>query len=203
MERGIIMRILVIGSTGRTGVHVLTQGVGRGHRITAFARRPEHLPGGVALAGVHRGDAHDPAAVRDAVRGQDAVIAAVGGSGIASTLITAMHEEGVRRLVMTSSRSVPATRPRLAVGLAWILLRRAYADLARAEGMLQVSGLDWSIARGTRLTDKPPAGRVHIDFEDNATGGAPQLSRTDYAMALLDIAEDPAMIGKAPGICGP
>jgi putative NADH-flavin reductase len=186
------MKILVIGSTGRTGRHVLAQGVERGHEITAFARRPELLAGSTGLA-----------AVRAAVRGQDAVIAAVGGSQIARTLIDAMRESGVRRLVMTSSRSVPATRPRLPVTLAWLFFRAAYADLARAEGMLQVSGLDWSIARGTMLTGKPGAGRVHIDFEANATGGAMQLSRADYAMALLDTAEDPSLIGKALGICGP
>ncbi|MEV1002262.1 NAD(P)H-binding protein [Nonomuraea sp. NPDC050202] len=197
------MKILVIGSTGRTGRHVLAQGVERGHEITAFARRPELLAGSTGLAAVHQGDACDPAAVRAAVRGQDAVIAAVGGSQIARTLIDAMRESGVRRLVMTSSRSVPATRPRLPVTLAWLFFRAAYADLARAEGMLQVSGLDWSIARGTMLTGKPGAGRVHIDFEANATGGAMQLSRADYAMALLDTAEDPSLIGKALGICGP
>jgi putative NADH-flavin reductase len=112
------MKILVIGSTGRTGRHVLAQGVERGHEITAFARRPELLAGSTGLAAVHQGDACDPAAVRAAVRGQDAVIAAVGGSQIARTLIDAMRESGVRRLVMTSSRSVPATRPRLPVTLA-------------------------------------------------------------------------------------
>ncbi|NUP03508.1 MAG: NAD(P)H-binding protein [Nonomuraea sp.] len=197
------MKILVIGSTGRTGKHVLSQGAGRGHEITAFARRPELLTDRARLAGVHQGDAHDLEAVRAAVQGQDAVISAVGGSTIASTLITAMHDTGVRRVVMTSSRSVPATRPRLAVTLAWLIFRTAYADLARAEGMLQVSGLDWSIARATMLNDKPAAGRVHIDFEADATGGATQLSRADYAMALLDTAEDATLIGKALGICGP
>ncbi|MEV4075571.1 NAD(P)-dependent oxidoreductase [Nonomuraea fuscirosea] len=197
------MKLLVIGATGRTGKHVLTQGVERGHEITAFARRPELLTGHTGLADVRRGDAHDLDAVREAVQGQDAVLAAVGGSRIASTLITAMRESGVRRVVMTSSRSVPATRPRLAVTLAWLFLRAAYVDLARAEGMLQASLLDWSIARGTMLNDKPPAGRVHIDFEADATGGAMQLSRADFAMALLDTVENPALIGQALGICGP
>ncbi|WP_327586898.1 SDR family oxidoreductase [Nonomuraea sp. NBC_00507] len=197
------MRILLIGSTGRTGRHVLAQGIERGHEITAFARRPELLPHMPKLAGVQQGDAHDLEAVRTAVSGQDAVIAAVGGSRIADNLITAMPEAGVSRLVMTSSRSVPATRPRLAVTLAWLFFRQAYVDLARAEGMLQVSGLDWTIARATMLTDKPAAGRVHVDFEDNATGGAMQLSRADYAMTLLDVVEDSELIGKALGICGP
>ncbi|MDF5757664.1 SDR family oxidoreductase [Spongiactinospora sp. TRM90649] len=141
--------------------------------------------------------------VRAAVKGQDAVLAAVGTSLIASTMITAMRENAVRRVVMTSGRSVPATRPRVPLALAWLMFRQVYVDLARAEGMLQVSGLNWSIARATMLNDKPPAGRVHIDFEANATGGAMRLSRADYAMALLDTVEDPGVAGKALGICGP
>ncbi|MGV9378772.1 NAD(P)-dependent oxidoreductase [Nonomuraea sp. NPDC003707] len=197
------MKLLVIGAAGRTGKHVLAQGVERGHEITAFARRPDSLPDLPGLTGVHHGDAHDLDTVRTAVQGQDAVVAAVGGSRIASNLITAMRERGVSRLVMTSSRSVPATRPRLAVALAWLFFREAYVDLARAEGMLQVSGLHWSIARATMLNDKPPSGRVHVDFEANATGGAMQLSRADYAMALLDTVENADLIGKALGICGP
>ncbi|MBB5083468.1 NAD(P)-dependent oxidoreductase [Nonomuraea endophytica] len=197
------MRILVVGAAGRTGKHVLTQGVRRGHEITAFARSPEKLKEHQGLSAVHQGDARDLDAVRTAVQGQDAVIAAVGGSEIALTLITAMRESGPRRLVMTSSRSVPATRPRLPVALAWLFLRTAYVDLARAEGMLQASDLDWSVVRGTMLNDKPAAGRVHVDFAANATGGAMQLSRADYAMALLDTAEDAGLIGKALGVCGP
>ncbi len=39
------MNLLVIGSTGRTGKHVLEQGLQRGHAITAFTRRPHELAG--------------------------------------------------------------------------------------------------------------------------------------------------------------
>lgn len=196
------MKLLVIGSTGRTGRHVLKQGVERGHVITAFTRRPEQLAGVPGLHEVIHGDALNLDVIRRAVAGQDAVLSAVGNSGIARNLITAMREAGVRRLVMTSSRSIVATRPKLAVGLAWLIFRRAYADLARAEGMLEVSGLDWSIVRATRLINKPFTGHVHLDFEDNATGGDSSLPRGDYAMALLDIVEDHRMIGKAVGVCG-
>ncbi|MEO3796470.1 NAD(P)H-binding protein [Nonomuraea sp. B10E15] len=196
------MKLLVIGATGRTGMHVLEQGVARGHEVTAFTRKPELLDGRGDLLAVVRGDATDPSSVRGAMAGQDAVVAAVGGSGIARTLIATMREAGVRRVVMTSSRSVPATRPRLAVGMAWMIFRKAYADLARAEGMLEISGLDWTVVRATRLVDKPGKGRAHIDFEADATGGEAMLSRADYAMVLLDAAEDDTMIGKMPGVCG-
>jgi putative NADH-flavin reductase len=196
------MKLLVIGSTGRTGRHVVEQGLKRGHEITAFARRPHEVTFIEKLRAVVQGDATNLTDVRKAVQGQDAVISAVGTSEIAETLIMAMREAGVRRLVMTSSRSVVATRPRLPVALAWIVFREAYADLARAEGMLEISGLDWSIVRATMLTDKPFTGQVHIDFEANATGGDWSLTRADYAMTLLDVVENPHMTGKALGVCG-
>lgn len=196
------MKLLIIGAAGRTGRLVLAQGLQRGHEITAFVRRPEALAGVEGLKGVVQGDAERLEDLRPALQGQEAVISAVGGSGIARALITGMREAGVRRVVMTSSRSVAATRPRLPVALAWLVFRDAYRDLARAEGMFEFSGLDWTIVRATMLTDRPATGRVHIDFEANATGGDWSLARADYAMTLLDVLEQPVMIRKMPGVGG-
>lgn len=196
------MKLLVIGSTGRTGKHVLEQGLRRGHEITAFSRRPQELAGFTGLKQIIHGDALNCEDVRRAVQGQEGVISAVGASGIARNLIHAMQEFGVPRLVMTSSRSVVATRPKLPVTLAWLIFREAYVDLARAEGMIEMSELDWSIVRATMLTDKPFTGKVHTDFEANATGGDWSLTRADYAMTLLDVLEDATMYKKAVGVCG-
>jgi putative NADH-flavin reductase len=174
----------------------------RGHAITAFARRPQALAGVVGLAGIIQGEGENLDDLRRALVGQDAVVMAVGHSGIVRQLAIALPEAGVRRLIMTSSRSIVATRPRAVVSLVWWVFRSAYADLARAEGMLESSGLDWSIVRATMLNDKPFTGRVHRDFAADATGGDWTLSRADYAMALLDVAEDRGMIGKAVGVGG-
>src|SRR5699024_9790674 len=109
--------------------------------------------------------------VRQAVAQQDAVICAVGSSAIVSALLPAMADAGVTRLIMTSSRSVVGTKPKLVLDLVWWRFRQEYADLARAEGMLQASPMDWSIVRATMLRDGPYTGAVHTDFEINATGG--------------------------------
>ncbi len=50
------MKLLVIGSTGRTGRHVVEQGIKRGHAITAFARSPQKLSGVQGLQGIIQGD---------------------------------------------------------------------------------------------------------------------------------------------------
>lgn len=66
------MKLLVIGSTGRTGKHVLEQGLRRGHQITAFTRRPQELAGMQGIKEVICGDALNLDDVRRAVHGQDA-----------------------------------------------------------------------------------------------------------------------------------
>ncbi len=68
-----------------------------------------------------------------------------------------------------------------------------------AEGMLQSSPLDWSIARATMPADGPRTGRVHTDFETDATGGDGRLNRAD-AMALLEVTEDPSIVRRAVGV---
>jgi putative NADH-flavin reductase len=192
------VRLLVVGAAGRTGRLVVEQAVERGHEVTALARRP--VPGAHAEV---VGDATDPGVVARAVAGQDAVLMAVGSSAILRVLAPAMTAAGVRRLVMTSSRSVVATRPRFWVGLAWLWLRGPYADLARAEGILEGGALDWSVVRATMLADGPAKGRVHTDFAADATGGDWRLTRADYARCLLDVVEDAGMVHRAVGVGGP
>jgi putative NADH-flavin reductase len=205
------MKLLVIGSTGRTGKHVVEQAVQRGHAVTAFTRRPQLLAEQAGLAAIEVGDALNSADLQRAVQGQEAVISIVAPPDLGPTtlvsaatrnLITAMQTAGVPRLVITSSRSIRATRPWLAVRLAWLVFRNAYRDLAVAEDLVRASRLEWSIVRATMLTDRPPAGRVHTDEAANATGGDWQLSRADYAMALLDAVENPQLIGRAIGVNG-
>src|SRR5690606_32007548 len=153
------------GPAGGPGRQLGDQAARRGPTAAAPARREPGDPAFGGAARAHPGDAADPEALRGALQGQHAVVAAVGSSAITRALIPAMRQAGVRRLVMTSSRSVVATRPRPLIDLVWLRLRTAYADLIRAEGMLEASGLDWSIVRATMLTDTPPAGSVHTDFE--------------------------------------
>lgn len=205
------MKLLVIGSTGRTGSQVVEQALQRGHTVTAFTRRPQLLRGREGLAAIAVGDALNSADLQRAVQGQEAVISIVSAPDLRPTtllstttrnLLTAMQAAGVRRLVVTSSRSIRATRPWLAVRLAWLIFGNAYKDLARAEELVRASGLEWSIVRATMLTDRPPTGRVHTDEAVNATGGDWQLPRADYAMTLLDVVENPALIGRAIGVNG-
>lgn len=206
------MRLLVVGGTSRTGRHVVTQGWARGHSLAVFCRDRARL-GELDRDGleVFTGDARRVEDLLPALAGRDAVIsivsaATIGPSTVSSdatlALIRAMPEAGVGRLAITSSRSIVAVRPRLALAITWWVFREAYRDLARAEGMLQASGLDWRIVRAVMLRDGPGKGRYHVDRERDVTAGDWRLDRADYARALLDVIEDPELSRVAVGVGG-
>lgn len=64
------MRILVTGGTGFVGSHAVRELVARGHEVRVLARRPEAVTGVEAVPG----DVTDPAAVRRALVGCDAIL---------------------------------------------------------------------------------------------------------------------------------
>jgi uncharacterized protein YbjT (DUF2867 family) len=191
------MRITVFGSTGLTGRHVLTEGLRRGHTITAFTRRPEALPRTASRAAVVTGDGRDPDAVRRAVTGADAVIGIVSAphrkgphhtAAVFEVITKAMTDLGVRRLVATSAYPIVARKPRLPMALLRLLLADAYADGARMEHLLAASEMDWTVVRLNRLTNAPARGRVRLSRGqfDKPKG----LTRADAAATLLDIVAD-------------
>jgi putative NADH-flavin reductase len=203
------MRIAVIGATSRTGHYVLAKARGRGHAVTAFTRHPAEIATDLGLAASIQGDGTHLDEVGRAVRAQDAVISIIAApnlqspravSAVTRTVIEAMRVEGVRRLVITSSRSLGATR--FGIGLVWAILHNVYADGVRSETLVEESGLDWTIVRAARLANGRGKGRYHADFEPDPTDGTLTIDRADYAEALLDAVESMSLIGKTVGVNG-
>jgi uncharacterized protein YbjT (DUF2867 family) len=203
------MKLTVFGSSGRTGSHVLTQGIQRGHRITAFTRRRDAPPCASELAAVVHGDGRDPEAVTRAVTGAEAVIAIVSAAAragphqtaeVAEVIVAAMTAAGARRLVITSAYPIVGDRPRIPIAMLRLVLRASYADLAQMEQVVSASDLDWTIARFNRLLDKPPRGEVIISRD--LLGKPAGLTRADAALALLDLAETGTYARSAANISG-
>ncbi len=204
------MNLTIIGSTGRTGRHLVRHALDAGHAVTAFTRRPESLPDQSKLAAVVAGDGRDPTAVQQAIRGQDAIIAILGATSrngphqsaeVARTLINVMKTELVTRLVVTSAYPIIATTPRIPMAILKLIFAGAYADHRAMERLISDSDLDWTIVRFNRLTDNPVAGplRMTCDLLDRPSS----LSRADAATALLQILTDPALHQSAVNIAGP
>jgi putative NADH-flavin reductase len=162
----------------------------------------------------------DPARLDAAVAGADAVLSGLGprtkaDAGIASVgtraIVEAMQAAGTRRLVVVSAAPIgtvaSADRPappkhdpgdgfvmrHVLAPLTKRILAAHYADLAEMEGIVRDSGLDWTIVRPPRLTDKPLTGRYRTAQERNVRRGV-TISRADVAHLMLALVEQPATI---------
>jgi hypothetical protein len=111
-----------------------------------------------------------------------------------------MAEQGVRRLVVTSVYPIVADRPRLPITVLRFVFADAYADAADMEQVVSASGLDWTIVRLNRLTDKPAQGAVRTSRELLDKPSA--MTRADTAAMLLDIVADHATIKAAINASG-
>jgi len=78
-------------------------------------------------------------------------------------------------------------------------LRKHYADLALMEDILRDSGLNWTVVRPPRLTDKPLTGTYRTAYGQNLRRGI-YISRADVAHYMLRLLEQPETIKQAIGI---
>lgn len=204
-------KILVLGATGGTGRLIVAQSLARGYDVTALVRSPgkaKSLPGAKLVVG----DARDPKVLREALRGRDAVVSALGTpaspfrevtllSEVTRTLVGAMRDEGVARLVAVTG--IGAGDSRGHGGFAFdrlilpLLLRHVYADKDRQEDIVRQSGLDWVLVRPTVLSNKPGRGAVRA-LVDLAGFHGGSIARKDVARFVLDQVETDAWIGRTP-----
>jgi uncharacterized protein YbjT (DUF2867 family) len=220
------VRLTIVAATGGVGRELLRQAVAAGHDVTAVVRNPARLPGTPARVVTTDLAAPDPALLRDAVAGSDAVLSGLGArtgaeTGVASrgtrAVVEAMHASGVRRIVVVSAASVGTVpspgRPHpprhnpgdgpfiryVATPLAKAAFGRHYADLALMEDVLRDSGLDWTVSRPPRLLSVGLRRRYRTAVGRNVRGGA-VISRAHVAEHMLAVLGRPETFGRDIGI---
>jgi len=220
------MKLTIVAATGGIGRHLVEQAVAAGHDVTAVARTPREMPAGVRALAVDL-TRPDMPALASAVRGADAVLSALGprnpraDAGITSqgtrAIVAAMHTGQVRRIVIVSAAPVGPvpvpgrpTPPRhdpgdgflmryLGAPLTRAMFGRHYADLAVTEQILRDSGLDWTVSRPPKLTDKPLTGTYRTAFNRNIRGGF-SVPRADVAHHMLAMINQPDTVRQVVGI---
>jgi putative NADH-flavin reductase len=200
-----IMKLFVIGATGRTGQEIVQQAVERGHHVTAFVRSPEAVILSHERLTVLKGDATDENQLSEAMQSHGAVLSALGprevfkpssllhDSALATT--RAMQRSRVKRLLILSAA---AHFPGIPNRIVSFILRNHMHDSLAMEKVVQNSDLNWTIARPPRLTQEQYA------KYRSREGGAPQrgfsLSRKAVAAFMLDAIEQKKHFQKIVGI---
>jgi len=199
------MKLTVFGATGGTGLQVIEQGLAAGHEIRAVVRDATRLPDRPGLE-VVVADVMDPTAIEEAVTGRDAIISAIGsrdGRGpttvcadSARSIVTAMHRAGTQRLIVVSGTG-PFDEGE-GPGMRYVIkpigrrfLKYVFADFVEMEKVVRASGLDWTIVRPPRLTDKPFSGNYRTRRDLNMHRNF-AVSRADVAHLILAACADRA-----------
>ena len=146
------MKIAIIGATGLVGAKILSEGLDRGHEVTAIVRNPERLPTHPKLTAA-RGDATEPAELASLVAGHDVVISAfnpgLDESGMgAKSIIDAVKRSKVERLlVVGGAGSLEIAPGKRLVDQPNFPARWKYGALRTADFLDQLRGeteLDWA-----------------------------------------------------------
>ena len=193
------MRIAVFGATGRTGRPLVDEALARGHEVVALARRPEHgLPD---AAEVIAGDARDADRVREAIDGADAVVSVMAIeagtdptaelSDATRTIVGAMGDEEVRRVVITANSTVFTDRE------VKDPFRIVAEEHRRNVATLRGTTLDWTVLAPAMLRDGDP-GELEVVIDAKATGR--EMSRACLASTVLDAIDRDAWIGHVLGV---
>lgn len=206
------MKIVILGATGATGRLLVEQALTRGDQVVAYVRNPYGIAANPGLE-IVVGALDDTLALKDAVKGADAVLVCLGTHGkrmsktvdlmqkSVPSIIKAMKEANVLRLVLLSAYGVGDTA-RTAGLIARIAYQTVvgaiYQDKERSEAMLPGSGLKWTRVYPVILTDGPLADAVEVRpmTQVRKVAGLPKVSRADVARVMLDAARDDRTIGQ-------
>jgi len=211
------MRILVVGASQGTGALAVEEALKRGHLVTAFARNPQRLSLDNPNLTRSSGNFHELASVQSAVPGHDAVIITESATSLRAFketpnyfslgtgyVIEAMKAHGVKRLVVLSALGTGESAKLMNVILRTLvigwLLKIPFEDHVRQEQLTRDSGLDWVIARPTRLTN----GLARKQYQKkSALEPVPNaISRADVADFLLEAVETDQWLHQAVQLGG-
>jgi len=198
------LNLLIIGANGGIGRQSVELALNSGHHVTAVLRDPAKLSFVHPKLKIVKGDIMHADTFEKYLENQDAVISAIGTSGGMfgdkpttlysegnANLLKAMKNKEVHRAVFISASAVeispvlPFITRLAAKYIVQKLLRHMYADLLRMEELVKESGIDWTIVRPPRLTDKPVTGNYRIAI-NSFLKNALSISRADVAHFMIN-----------------
>jgi putative NADH-flavin reductase len=207
-----LMKLLVLGATGGTGLEIVRKALARGHTVTAFVRSPEKLKYFEDRITIKVGDLFDNSELQSVVKGQDAVLSSFGPKlpigkkdskimqRFARDLTASLPPAGVKRVVIQSSAFMfkNAILPP-----AYIIGRMLYwefiDDEIGMERIIRDSVLDWTIIRPSRLINKPYTGKYRM-LQNKLPNFGFSIPRADVAECMVKHVENKNGIEKIYGV---
>ena len=207
------MKLVIFGSTGSIGTHVVEQALEQGHTVTAFVRNSIKLNHSHPNLSIFTGDVMNPTLVEQAVIGHDAAICVLGSgkklscyvSYLGTINIILAHEKAViKRFICQSTLGTVDSWSNLNFYWKYIMfgfiLRKVFADHQIQEQYVQQSDLDWTIIRPAAFIKGTRTGKYRHGFPSSDRTSSLTISRRDVADFILKQLDDNTYWGKAASL---
>ncbi|MFL6568366.1 MAG: NAD(P)-dependent oxidoreductase [Chthoniobacterales bacterium] len=209
-----IKRVLIIGATGGTGRELVSQALEQGYEVTALVRDPAKLQIDNPRLHLVRGDVLNPESLDGAVRGQDAVLSALGHRRLyvpsrvqsegTRNVLRAMEANGVRRFVVETSIGLGNSAGKLGLFATFLFLPVVlpiyFWDKARQEKIIAESSVDWVMVRPGVLTDGARRGGYRHGVDVGSYIATGKIGRADVADFMLQQLTSNVYLRCAPAI---
>ena len=202
-----MQKILILGASGQIARHVIDLLAAKPTVTqTLFARQPAKISRPHPTnSRIIMGDALNPAALKQAMPGQDIVYANLTGEDVdlqAKAVIAAMKATGVKRLIFVLSLGIYDEVPGKFGEWNNAIIGEPLRPFRRAADAIEASGLDYTILRPAWLTDDDT-----IDYELTARNDlfkGTVVSRKSVAAFIADMIDKPEQyIGENIGVNQP
>jgi putative NADH-flavin reductase len=209
------MNILIIGSTGGTGIRLVKQALERGYKVTAFARKPSKIIINHDRLTVFEGDVLNLDSLNKAMVNQDTVLCALGHkrwfyptkilSNGTKNIIEAMEKNNVKRFICETSLGLGKSFGKMGLYYTFFvipfILPFYFWDKRKQENVIQSSSLEWTIVRPGALNNKKARGTYKEGSNIGNWIYTVRISREDVAEFMLNQIEDSKYVNSVPGIC--
>ncbi|XP_064484029.1 flavin reductase (NADPH)-like [Ornithodoros turicata] len=165
-----VKKIALFGATGNTGQAILASAVEHGYEVTVLVRDPSKLPPGVKVCRIVQGDVLNADVVETTVKGQDAVIVALGTRNDLSpttmlseglkNIVAAMEKHGVKRISCIISSFLFWERSKVPAQYKDIT-----EDHERMYEVIKASQTEWIAAFPPHIADEPARGNYVLRSE--------------------------------------
>ena len=210
------MKLLVLGATGRTGQHIVEQGLAKGHQVTALVRDAGKVTPRDRLTLV-TGTPTDADAVARAALGVDAILVALNNPRMSDApwakpittdkILTKVAQNiialGGKRVVFLSAAGVGDSFDTAPWFMRFMIrktnLSWAYADHNSAEQAFRASNADWTLVRAMGLSNSEKEKTLIVGTATTPKPGM-MVRRSAVAGFMLSAAENSTHIRETPVI---
>lgn len=202
------MRILLLGSTGRTGKYVLNFSLFMGHQVTALVGNPARIERYSPDLRILAGSPAEKSDISAAMNGCDAVIVTLNNLNSANSAhvqvpffiansvrncLEVMAERGTRRIAVMSMLGVGDSLEYAPAAIRGMKdhgeFKTLFADHEATDILLTESSLDWTEVRPAALCDNGPLKNLLVTYAGTPRP-APTISRRHVAKFLVECLED-------------